>query len=333
MKRQRRETETFSLSFLDCICCGFGAVILLFVISLGAESRIIEGMQEAVEARFRALNAELSATETETAELARQQSAATARLAELEALAQSLEKAAATATAQEETLAEEISELETIRADRRRELAAREEARRTPPGRADIPSAVGIPLDRNYLIFVIDTSGSMRALPNFFDLTGRRGLWPEAIRQMDAALRAYPSVQGLQFLDADGRHIIESSAGQWLPDSPAQRRVYLEAVNRYQRFSQSNPVPGIQTAIQRYRDPDKRIAIFVVGDEFGGNVQTVLNRLERINPRGANGERAVSINGLAFPTPAFPGITAQRYADLMREVANAHDGAVIFYIR
>ncbi len=31
MKR-RRNTDVFGLSFLDCICCGFGAVILLFVI-------------------------------------------------------------------------------------------------------------------------------------------------------------------------------------------------------------------------------------------------------------------------------------------------------------
>ena len=32
-KRQRRDIETGSLSFLDVICCGFGAVILLLVIT------------------------------------------------------------------------------------------------------------------------------------------------------------------------------------------------------------------------------------------------------------------------------------------------------------
>ena len=32
-RRQRREAEVFSLSFLDCICCGFGAIILLLVLS------------------------------------------------------------------------------------------------------------------------------------------------------------------------------------------------------------------------------------------------------------------------------------------------------------
>ena len=31
---KRRETEVFSLAFLDCICCGFGAVLLVFILSL-----------------------------------------------------------------------------------------------------------------------------------------------------------------------------------------------------------------------------------------------------------------------------------------------------------
>ena len=33
MRRARREAEAFSMSFLDCICCGFGAVILLLVVT------------------------------------------------------------------------------------------------------------------------------------------------------------------------------------------------------------------------------------------------------------------------------------------------------------
>ena len=32
-KKKERAVDTFSLSFLDCICCGFGAIILLLVIT------------------------------------------------------------------------------------------------------------------------------------------------------------------------------------------------------------------------------------------------------------------------------------------------------------
>lgn len=34
-KKNRRDFEVFSMSFLDCICCGFGAMLLLFVLTIG----------------------------------------------------------------------------------------------------------------------------------------------------------------------------------------------------------------------------------------------------------------------------------------------------------
>ena len=40
--RKRRTTEEFSLSFLDVICCGFGAVILLLMITKTVQPQIIE---------------------------------------------------------------------------------------------------------------------------------------------------------------------------------------------------------------------------------------------------------------------------------------------------
>ena len=36
---RRRQAQVFSLSFLDCICCGFGAIILIFVISIGSRDK------------------------------------------------------------------------------------------------------------------------------------------------------------------------------------------------------------------------------------------------------------------------------------------------------
>ena len=46
MRRRRRNVEAFSLSFLDCICCGFGAIILLLVLSKIYEPVIIEKTQD-----------------------------------------------------------------------------------------------------------------------------------------------------------------------------------------------------------------------------------------------------------------------------------------------
>ena len=40
--RQRRAPPEFSLSFLDVICCGFGAVILLLMITKTVQPQVIE---------------------------------------------------------------------------------------------------------------------------------------------------------------------------------------------------------------------------------------------------------------------------------------------------
>ncbi len=338
MKRPRRDTESFSLSFLDCICCGFGAVLLLFVISMGAESRVIEGLRMEIEARYRALNAELASAEAAGRDLGEAIVSLRQRIAEIQAEIERVES--------------EITRTEIASAQQAAALAELEERRDalqlaldTPPReivpdpeREDLEEVpIGIPMDRNYLVFVIDTSGSMRVLGRpIFDIGGirtRPGIWREAMRKLDATLRAYPEVRGIQFLDADGRYIIEGSRGRWLEDSPALRRRYYNEVNNYPVYSRSNPVPGIEEAVRRFRDPSKRIAIFVVGDEFGGNEDAVLRRLDRINPRMPGGERAVSINALGFPTPAFPHTTARKFANLMRVVTHAHDGAFIGYLR
>ncbi len=49
MKRRKREIEVFSLSFLDCICCGFGAVLLLFVLTVGKKSDTLIDIKAKIE--------------------------------------------------------------------------------------------------------------------------------------------------------------------------------------------------------------------------------------------------------------------------------------------
>ena len=66
---RRRETEVFSLAFLDCICCGFGAVLLIFVITVSQQkSRDTESLEQ-VEERVRQLAASVTASQAEIAQL------------------------------------------------------------------------------------------------------------------------------------------------------------------------------------------------------------------------------------------------------------------------
>jgi hypothetical protein len=77
MKRRRREAQSSTLSFMDCICCGFGAILLLFIltakrqITLNAEeaSQRIDAVRSLEEAigeavrRSRELDAQLAAAD------------------------------------------------------------------------------------------------------------------------------------------------------------------------------------------------------------------------------------------------------------------------------
>ncbi len=49
MRKKSKETEVFSLSFLDCICCGFGAVLLLFVLTASRKLDQIDDIMAMIE--------------------------------------------------------------------------------------------------------------------------------------------------------------------------------------------------------------------------------------------------------------------------------------------
>ena len=72
MPRRRRNVEAFSLSFLDCICCGFGAIILLLVLSKIYEPMIIEKTQDDLESLIALLQQELFDIRGETTVLNRE---------------------------------------------------------------------------------------------------------------------------------------------------------------------------------------------------------------------------------------------------------------------
>src|SRR6478672_8599794 len=75
MGRRRRTFEVFTLSFLDCICCGFGAVILFYTI-VSAHSGI----------------AQIRATDTMSAEVSRLDEQVLTGTRNLAALRDTLEK-------------------------------------------------------------------------------------------------------------------------------------------------------------------------------------------------------------------------------------------------
>jgi hypothetical protein len=60
LSTKRRETEVFSLAFLDCICCGFGAVILIFIMTISQKTMVDKSEVDAARARAAALNRDVT---------------------------------------------------------------------------------------------------------------------------------------------------------------------------------------------------------------------------------------------------------------------------------
>src|SRR5678810_1410724 len=56
---KRREFEVFTLSFLDCICCGFGAIILLLVLTDVGRPIVIERSEKDLKGQIDALQRQL----------------------------------------------------------------------------------------------------------------------------------------------------------------------------------------------------------------------------------------------------------------------------------
>jgi len=324
MKR-RRNIEAFSLSFLDCICCGFGAIILLLVLSKIYEPVIIEKTQDDLESLIALLQQELFDIRGETSAINRdledvqiQTSDSKLKLARLQGdLSKVRGQYAATQKDSEATLDEGALNITKQRLT--------DEMRRLAPfyRRANDDAVAGIPADSEYVIFIVDTSGSMQQFN-----------WDRAIRKLTETLDVYPQVKGLQIMNDNGSYMFQQYRGKWIPDTPGRRQAIINTMKSWRPFSDSNPVDGIIYAISTYWAPDKKISIYVFGDEFsGGSVENVIRQVDTVNRVDAAGNRMVRIHAVGFPFFFEPGRqiadTSRRFAQLMRILCDRNGGTFV----
>jgi len=324
MKR-RRNVEAFSLSFLDCICCGFGAIILLLVLSKIYEPVIIEKTQDDLEQLIALLQQELFDIRGETTVINRdlesvlqQTSSTKLRLARLQGELNTVRGQYAASQQDSESVLDEG-------ALRRTKQRLTDEMRRLAPyhRRADDDAVAGIPVDSEYIIFVIDTSGSMQ-----------RFNWSRAIEKLTETLDVYPQVKGMQIMNDNGSYMFKQYAGKWIPDTPGRREAIANTMRSWRPFSDSNPADGIIYAISTYWSPEKKISIYVFGDEFSGrSVESVVRQIDAVNREDKNGNRMVRIHAVGFPFFFEPGRelsdTTRRYAQLMRILTERNGGTFV----
>ena len=150
---------------------------------------------------------------------------------------------------------------------------------------------------------------------------------------MDEILRIYPRVKGIQVLNDMGDYMFSQYAGRWIADSPARRRAILQRLASWAPFSNSSPVEGVTSAIRRFYSPNKRISIYIFGDDFArGSIQQVIDTVAGINRTSSDGRRLVRIHAVGFPvlfTQSGAETNVTRFASLMRRLAEDNNGSFV----
>lgn len=324
MAKRRRDIEAFSLSFLDCICCGFGAIILLLVLSKIYEPAVLEKTEEDLRQLIAKLQEELFEIQGQATTVTTALSTVQLETSETRMTLAKLQQELSSIQGQYDLVMSESPELDVdegeLQAARQR---LSEEMRRLRPDfrRAPDDSIGGIPVDSEYIIFVIDTSGSMQSK------------WDWAERKLSEVLDVYPTVRGLQIMNDNGRFMFQQYGRSWLPDTPQLRQQIKATMRQWAPFSDSDPSDGIAYAIQSFWAPDKKISIYVFGDEFqGSSMESVLRDIDRINVEDEDGNRLVRIHAVGFPYN-FGGNSipqsSQRFAGLMRLLCERNGGTFV----
>lgn len=322
-RRGRRGIAEFSLSFLDVISCGFGAIILLLIITKTVEPVLLEKSQIDLEGKIAEREQTLYEIRGRITELRRQVTDAESQLEDNLLQVAALERelteilgrysttvdrrdealeATQQLAAAKQTLTDEMQRLLGVDFQRKTELVG------------------GITVDSEYIIFVIDTSGSMF-----------NAAWSQVLRKVQETLSIYPQVKGIQVMNDMGDYMFPRFAGEWIPDSPSRRDAILQRLQSWNPFSNSSPVEGIEAAIKTYYAPDKRISIYVFGDDFTGrSIEEVVDEVDRLNRADETGQRLVRIHAVGFPVYLDrPSGRVYRFAALMRELAYRNNGTFV----
>ncbi len=327
MRRRRDDTESSSIAFLDVISCGFGAMILLLLITESSPPITLEastiqqempitdlqqqlfeirGETRIVNADLNAKREQLSAFQERIANLRRELYSVQGRFNSSNSIADERIIEAQNLASAKQSLTEEMERLLGQDFSRKNNLVG------------------GIPVDSEYIIFVIDTSGSMF-----------QNAWPRLIDVIVDTLDVYPNVKGIQIMNDMGDYMFDSFRGQWIPDTPARRTTIINTLRNWSPFSNSSPVEGVTAAINTYYAPDRKISIYVMGDDFqpGGSITQVLRTIDRLNAKDANGNPMVRIHAVGFPVifalePRYRQ-SAYRFANLMRELTQRNGGTFV----
>lgn len=308
-----------SLSFLDVIACAFGAIVLLVLIIPIGESGVPAPIPEQANHLGQLLYL-VDATEQQISTIQNQIQENQGIVDHLSTTVASIEQqnqlllATIQSTVAETEAVDGMTKVVTDATSTLEQSTAEEEKKNT----VDTEYA-GIPVDSEYVAFVIDTSSSMSEIKSKV-----RGVFEDL-------MSLYPDLRGIQILNDQGYYI--EQAGHWIEDSPAARDRLSRKFRAWQPFSQSDPTPGIRRAITDLYQQDIKMAVFVLGDDYpSNNFGGYFRELDGIIARNRVKDGSFRLHGVAFSNFGFMGFMVSspiNYIILMRELTKRYDGVLV----
>ena len=310
MRRARRSLEVFNISFLDIVSCAFGAMVLLVLISKTSESTSPASAEEAQLLLQSVLSAEENLKnlliELEDEKLSLKKDIDVTSSMEQEAAEKS--KNLNQLDSKADSLEDDLSGLEVVHSSLDRASISRNTATKRD---AEVG---GIPVDSDYIIFIVDTSGSMKEI------------WNRVSAEVINVLQIHPKVKGFQVLNDMGVHLISGYAGQWIPDTPQRRKSVMNVFGAWNSSSNSSPVEGLEVALKKYAKPNISVSIYIFGDDYSGSsYDDVVRTLDKLNTNKVNGKKLAKVHAIGF----ISNYSTNRFSILMRELTKRNGGTFL----
>ena len=310
MSKQRKISELFSMSFLDIMACGFGALVLILLISEFQESEVkqvennadifLEAQEEKAKKIIKVESLDkLMSSNIEDLISTRQR---------LDVLKMELEK--------KSLISAKLNDLASdtdfqISKQRLNSLSAPMEQK----------EASGIKLDSRYLVFIIDTSGSMEP-------------WVKIVQEIDNLIQTFPDLEGYMVMNDNGS--IFHGGDPWLNPTKINRSASIGILraNRAKYGSLSNPIVGLKKVMRVWGDKYKDLGVFIMGDDIldqTSRIETISQEVLKLNT-DLSGKTKVRVNAVGFLT-SRANISQQQgnknYLMLMRELTEQSGGAMV----
>ena len=310
MSKQRKISELFSMSFLDIMACGFGALVLILLISEFQESEVKEVENNA--------DIFLEAQEEKAKKIIKVESLDKLMSLNIEDLISARERLDVLKMELEKksSISAKLNDLASdtdfqISKQRLKSLSAPMEQK----------EASGIKLDSRYLVFIIDTSGSMEP-------------WAKIVQEIDSLIQTFPDLEGYMVMNDNGR--IFHGGDPWLNPTKINRSASIGILraNRAKYGSLSNPIDGLKKVIRVWGDKYKDLGVFIIGDDIldqTRRIETISQEVLKLNT-DSSGKTKVRVNAVGFLTSRTNPSQQQgnkNYLMLMRELTEQSGGAMV----